>query len=409
MPSATLPPVTAATTSQPSHTSAVKQFHSAKPEPVVFQIDDQSFPPLPSATLPPVSADTTSQPSYTSAVKQFHLAKPEPVVFQIDDQSFPPLPSATLPPVTPATTSQPSYTSAVKQFHSAKPEPVVFQIDDQSFPPLPSATLPPVTAATTSQPSHTSAVMQFHSAIPEPVVFQIDDQSIPPLPSANTFVYQLLHHLIRVPLNLVGRGCEDNAVLYTIRRDYLKPLDKPDTTKISTIPPIKPKAGELYVINGEHQNDWACDGYKWVNKGRYGLPKNNPIVFVRCYNISRHLNDNKCSDDFKRRLYYAQNSSLKLVHYVGDETAYIPQPHGKDRNENPRQYRRTLPSTITDIRNKGTDKQPNKICKELVVNRPVPGMYQGVKNPRNTEQVRNQHRLLRKEKPMLKNGHIHFR
>ena len=51
------------------------------------------------------------------------------------------------------------------------------------------------------------------------------------------------------------------------------------------------------------------------------------IVFVRCYNISRHLNDNKCSDDFKRRLYYAQNFSLKLVHYVGDETAYIPQPH----------------------------------------------------------------------------------
>ena len=35
-----LPHVTAATTSQPSYTSAIKQFHSAKPEPVVFQIDD---------------------------------------------------------------------------------------------------------------------------------------------------------------------------------------------------------------------------------------------------------------------------------------------------------------------------------------------------------------------------------
>jgi hypothetical protein len=80
------------------------------------------------------------------------------------------------------------------------------------------------------------------------------------------------------------------------------------------------------------------------------------IVFVRCYNISRHLNDNKCSDDFKRRLYYAQNFSLKLVHYVGDETAYIPQPHGNDKSENPRQYRRTLPSTIADVSSKGTDK-----------------------------------------------------
>jgi hypothetical protein len=103
-----LPHVTAATTLQPSYTSAVKQFHSAKPEPVLFQIDDQSFPPLPSATLLHVTAATTSQPSYTSAVKQFHLAKPEPVVFQIDDQSFPPLSSATLPHVTAATTSQPS-------------------------------------------------------------------------------------------------------------------------------------------------------------------------------------------------------------------------------------------------------------------------------------------------------------
>jgi hypothetical protein len=75
----------------------------------------------------------------------------------------------------------------------------------------------------------------------------------------------------------------------------------------------------------------------------------------------------------------------------------IPQPHGNDKSENPRQYRRTLPSTIADIRNKGRDKQPSKIYKEIVVNRPVPGIYQSVKNTRNTEQVRNRHRLLRKE------------
>ena len=236
------------------------------------------------------------------------------------------MPSATLPPVTSATTSQPSYASAVKQFHSANPEPVVFQIDDQSFPPLPSATLPSVTAATPSQPSYTSAVKQFHSANQELVVFQTDYQSIPSQPSANISIASSSNNS-GLSLNLVGGGCEDNVVLYTIRRDYLKPadvfaiLDKPDTTKISTMPPIKPKAGELYVINGDHQNDWACDGHKWVNKGRYGLPKNNPIVFVRCYIISRHLNENKGSADFKRRFYYAHNSSLKLVHYVGDETA----------------------------------------------------------------------------------------
>jgi hypothetical protein len=38
-------------------------------------------------------------------------------------------------------------------------------------------------------------------------------------------------------------------------------------------------------------------------------------------------------------------------------------PHGNDKSENPRQCRRTLPSTIADIRNKGTEKQPSKIYK----------------------------------------------
>ena len=135
------------------------------------------------------------------------------------------MPSATLPPVTAATTSHPSYASAVKQFHSAKPGPVVFQTDDQS------------TAATTSQPSYTSAVKQFHSANPELAVFQIDYQSIPPLPSANISIASSSNNS-GVSLNLVGGGCEDNAVLYTTRRDYLKPadvfvfaiLDKPDIT-----------------------------------------------------------------------------------------------------------------------------------------------------------------------------------
>ena len=119
---------------------------------------------------------------------------------------------------------------------------------------MPSATFPPVTAATTSQPSYASAVKQFHSAKPELVVFQIDDQSIPPLPSANISIASSSNNS-EVSLNLVGGGCEDNAVLYTTRRDYLKPadvfaiLDKPDTTKMSTMSLIKPKAGELYVIN----------------------------------------------------------------------------------------------------------------------------------------------------------------
>jgi hypothetical protein len=56
------------------------------------------------------------------------------------------------------------------------------------------------------------------------------------LPSANISIASSNNS--GVPLNLVRGGCEDNAVLYTTRRDYLKPadvfaiLDKPGTPEL---------------------------------------------------------------------------------------------------------------------------------------------------------------------------------
>lgn len=101
----------------------------------------------------------------------------------------------------------------------------------------------------------------------------------------------------------------------------------------------------------------VTDGYNTV---RYGLPKNNPIVFVRCYNIRTQAKGNKGTDEFKRRMYYKENSSLKVVQYEEDELAYTPQPYCNDNCENPREYLRTMPSIIADIRERGTAKNQIK-------------------------------------------------
>jgi hypothetical protein len=43
--------------------------------------------------------------------------------------------------------------------------------------------------------------------------------------------------------------------------------------------------------NKARQNNWSCDGYPWVNKGGYGVPKKNPIVFARKYTLRQHSGD----------------------------------------------------------------------------------------------------------------------
>lgn len=61
-------------------------------------------------------------------------------------------------------------------------------------------------------------------------------------------------------------------------------LTNPDTSKISTLPPMQPKGGDVYVysFNGDvsKEKDWSCDGYKWVNKsGRKMFTKNKELLW----------------------------------------------------------------------------------------------------------------------------------
>jgi hypothetical protein len=81
-------------------------------------------------------------------------------------------------------------------------------------------------------------------------------------------------------------------------------------------------------------------------------------------------------------------SQLRLIHYTGDSSVYSPRVHGNDKTREG-DYRRTLPSVIQHMKT-GTSndkKPPTKVYQEMVTS-PVSGPHQGVRNPRNVNQVK---------------------
>ncbi|CAG2246625.1 PAFAH1B2_3 [Mytilus edulis] len=44
-------------------------------------------------------------------------------------------------------------------------------------------------------------------------------------------------------------------------------LSDPDMSKVTSLPPIKPKAGDIFVIESINTEDWKCDQYLWIRDG----------------------------------------------------------------------------------------------------------------------------------------------
>lgn len=118
--------------------------------------------------------------------------------------------------------------------------------------------------------------------------------------------------------------------------DALEMLNNPDLTRVSTKPPVRPKADEIYLISDEGEkskaNDWSCDGYSWSNRNGHSKEMEGIIVWRQTYHIKR---SNKTPDaTFQRRLYQVKNaeSRYRLIHYTGDSSAYSPRSHGNQKN-----------------------------------------------------------------------------
>jgi len=123
-------------------------------------------------------------------------------------------------------------------------------------------------------------------------------------------------------------------------RDIQRLLTAVDVSRVSTQTARKPKGGEIYIYecgNTTRKIDWLSDGYCWLNAGCDRLPRRQPVVYKRKFQI---VKAGGSSSEFKRVAYselgpYANR--YILVHYIGDETVAGDLLHGnvKNRKETP--------------------------------------------------------------------------
>ncbi|VDI35357.1 Hypothetical predicted protein [Mytilus galloprovincialis] len=186
-----------------------------------------------------------------------------------------------------------------------------------------------------------------------------------------------------------------------------------DESRISDIPPMKPRANELYLIRSEQEDDWKCDQYQWINDGNSSVTMGNKILKKKFYKIKlpgMKTNNAKTkkrpvgSLDFKRTAYYFEdNKTLVLVYYEGDETVYVPTHHGNSK-KTASEFARTAPSVLRRIENalQSGDKTAMDIYRESVCDLAVPGTHQGILNVRNVKQVENIVRKVNEDKRISK-------
>jgi len=153
-----------------------------------------------------------------------------------------------------------------------------------------------------------------------------------------------------------------SAVVYCKREtefslnEVEKLLCEVDPTRVSNQTAQKPKGGEVYIYHYQYGTsvtklDWVADGYRWLNVGCDRLPRREPVMYKRKFQI---VKSGGSSSKFKRVAYSKIGASeghctnhYVLVHYIGNETVAEDLPHGNVKNrKQARPFYRAAPSII---------------------------------------------------------------
>lgn len=191
------------------------------------------------------------------------------------------------------------------------------------------------------------------------------------------------------------------------KSDIYQILLDPDQTLITHEPPVKPKAGETYVVECKTYEDWACDQYPWcfIGKSQVNLSSGKTIL-KNYYHIrlpgtkpgKGRTRPNK-SNKFTRTAYFLEEKPERiLVTYSGDEKIYIPLTHGNSKQSNATEYVRSTKSVLNEIKN--AQGKPMNVYRKISTRPNVCGEHQGVLNPRNLKQIQN-HQAMKKSKEKL--------
>ena len=174
---------------------------------------------------------------------------------------------------------------------------------------------------------------------------------------------------------------------------------------ISTEAPIKPKGGDMFVIDTQNLSNRLsrrADQYLWVNGGSKKYPASSPVVIKSSWRVKTASGNFKNpkgsgSNAFKRTEYgLIGNERFFLVYYIGDEAAFENIPHGNAKKSG-KNYVRTCPSTIESIKaSLETGLTAGKVYNKLKSG--VDGQAAVSRAPRNLKQVENIYMSMQRKK-----------
>jgi len=144
-------------------------------------------------------------------------------------------------------------------------------------------------------------------------------------------------------------------------------LKNPNLDKVNELPPVKPKGGEVFLVQSVHVDDWKCDQYTWINDSKCA-PKNDATgeklyksyfkLRLPGFETKNCRKRPRSTSDFKKIAYWLEsNPNLVLILYLGDEQLYQAIPHGNSKHET--EFVRTMPSVVQNIKSKEGD--PHKV------------------------------------------------
>uniref|UniRef100_A0A1X7SVU8 MULE transposase domain-containing protein n=1 Tax=Amphimedon queenslandica TaxID=400682 RepID=A0A1X7SVU8_AMPQE len=164
---------------------------------------------------------------------------------------------------------------------------------------------------------------------------------------------------------------------YDLIIDLLKNCDE---ETVSNLPPVRPKAGDVYVfapLKEECKNDWKCDQFRWRYYGRRDL-QSDPALSKTYYVYLD--SDGKEAKNFKRHVYTLSHDGTNnrvLIHYQGDGSITRSAPI----------HCRTVPSVLRDVEK--SEVTPSVAYKRKVSMPGSSNEHLVVQLPRNVKQVKN--------------------
>ena len=132
--------------------------------------------------------------------------------------------------------------------------------------------------------------------------------------------------------------------MYMVSNTMLSPslarqiVDNTDKDKVTTLPPVKPKAGEVYDLATVVIYRIVMTGKVIVTCGSKEISvafQSQKSFCTTKYCISQGLGDRVGSNEFSQTVYFLETNRVGLtvcmIHYLGNEAVYQERPHGNSK------------------------------------------------------------------------------